>query len=111
MISPGDVVTCWFVGEVESKRRPVVVLSTRDYHRHRRDAIIGVLTSKFPSPLAPSDYVLLDWQQASLNKPTVFRAYLMTDPIRELKPAGRLSVRDWAGVQNAVRNAIQFGPE
>lgn len=71
-IQPGDVVTVEFPGATGTKRRPAVVLSTATYHTTRPDVILGLLTSQTSGAVHPSDYLLLDWQQAGLRKPSLF---------------------------------------
>jgi mRNA-degrading endonuclease toxin of MazEF toxin-antitoxin module len=46
MLTPGDIVTVDFPGVRGIKRRPAVVVSTKDYHNHRPDVIVGLLTSQ-----------------------------------------------------------------
>src|SRR5580704_12186856 len=53
-----------FPGAQLTKTRPAVVLSTEDYHRHRPDVVVGLITTQVPTPLAPADCAFLDWKQA-----------------------------------------------
>lgn len=96
-----------FPGATGVKRRPVVVLSSDNYHRTRPDVIIGVITSRLPSENVPTDHVLLDWSQAGLRVPSMFRAYLATVPQSAVSARiGHLSDRDWAAVRGCVKNAL-----
>ena len=63
MPDPGDVVTVDFAGAVGIKRRPAVIVSSSLYHAHRRDVIVGVITSQIAAAATPLDYVLQDWQR------------------------------------------------
>jgi len=49
-----------FPGAQTTKTRPAVVLSTEDYHRHRPDVVVGLITTQAPKPLAPTDCALRD---------------------------------------------------
>ena len=69
-MKPGDVVIVAFPGAQLTKTRPAIVLSTEDYHRHRPDVIVGIITTQTPQPLTPTDCALLDWKQAGLHAPS-----------------------------------------
>src|SRR3990172_6645475 len=106
MPEPGDVVTMDFVGAVATKRRPVVVVSSRLYHQHRPDVILGSLTTQVRSAVSPTDHVLLDWAEAGLHRPSAFRAYLGTALASRVEVIGRLSDRDWRAVQACLARAL-----
>ena len=92
-MNPGDLVIGAFPGVQSTKTRPAVVLSTRDYHRHRPDVIVGIITTQTPQVVAPTDCVLLDWNQAGLPAPSHFRLFLVTLPQREVRLIGRFPMR------------------
>ncbi len=105
--NPGDVVTLNFPGVATTKRRPAVVLSSDAYHAARPDAIVGLITSQTSAAIAPSDYLLQDWQAAGLRLPSAFRAFLITIPRSALiARIGRLSDADWQEVRARVRVAL-----
>ena len=106
MIRAGDVLVVSFPGATGLKRRPVVAVSTDVYHATRPDIIVAVLTSQIASATASTDYVLQDWDQAHLNRPTAFRAYLATVPAASVVAIGHLSARDWAEVRARLRLAL-----
>lgn len=106
MIEPGTVVVADFPGATGLKRRPCVVISSDSYHRTRPDVILGLVTSQLAGAVEPSDYVLTEWKSAGLRKPSAFRSFLFTLPRASVNSIGRLSDRDWQGVQSAVANAI-----
>ena len=87
-----------FPGAKVTKTRPAVVLSTEDYHRHRPDMVVGLITTQALKPLAPTDCVLRDWKQAGLHAESYFRLFPVTLPQREVRLTGRLSGSDWASV-------------
>ena len=94
-MKPGDVVVCAFPGARLTKTRPAVVLSTENYHRHRPDVVVGLITTQTPKPLVPTDCELRDWRQAGLRAPSFFRLFPVTLPQREVRLIGRLSDLDW----------------
>jgi len=107
-LKPGDVVVGLLPGAVETKIRPGGVIASEMYLAERPDVLVGILTTRQPSPAASSDYRLQDWQSAGLRAPSFFRAYLLTIHRSNLTVIGRLSQPDWAGVRQSVRNAIAF---
>jgi PemK-like, MazF-like toxin of type II toxin-antitoxin system len=106
MPDPGDVVVLNFPGAVRVKRRPAVVFSTPLYHAHRPDVIVGLLTTNVRAATAPTDYVLLDWAKPGLRQASAFRSYLVTVDRFGSALVGRLSDRDWQGVQGCLVRAI-----
>ncbi len=106
MLKAGDVVTADFPGVTGVKRRPAVVVSSETYHRHRPDVILSLLTTQLAHATGPTDYVLQDWSQAGIRRPSACRAFLATIPAATVAPIGRLSDRDWLEVQARLRAAI-----
>ena len=106
MIEPGKIVLADFAGATGVKRRPALVISTIRYHQTRPDVIIGVLTTQSASAKAPSDYLLQEWSQAGLHKPTAFRTFLNTAPITAVAEIGQVTELDWRGIQACLRLAI-----
>ena len=105
-MKPGDVVVCAFPGAELTKARPAVVLSTEDYHRHRPDVIVGLITTQPPNQQAPTDCALKNWKLAGLHSPSYFRLFLVTVPHRNVRTVGRLSHADWDSVQACFENGF-----
>ena len=70
MIEAGDVVVAFLPGARESKRRPAIVVSTRDYHNERPDVILAIITSRVEDANTEFDCVLFDWRDAGLRSPS-----------------------------------------
>ena len=102
-MKPGDVVIGAFPGAQITKTRPAVVLSTENYHQHRPDVIVGIITTQPPASMAPTDCALTDWKQAGLHAPSFFRLYPVTLRQREVRLIGRLSETDWTAVRACFR--------
>ena len=102
----GDVVIVNFAGVTGVKRRPAVVVSTKNYHLHRPDIIVGLLTSKVARATTPSDHLLQDWVAAGLRRPSAFRAFLLTLPASDARLIGHVSDRDWQEIQKCLEFAI-----
>jgi mRNA interferase MazF len=105
-LKPGDVVIGAFPGAQLTKTRPAVVLSSEDYHRHRPDVIVGIITTQAPASMAPTDCALKEWKQAGLHSPSYFRLYPVTLPQHEVRLIGRLSDSDWANVRLCFREGF-----
>jgi len=108
MIEAGDVVVAFLPGARESKRRPAVVISTRDYHNERPDVILAIITSRVEDADTTFDCVLFDWQDANLRSPSAVRSYLFTVEQEDLTRIGRLSDADWREVQARLKLAIEL---
>jgi hypothetical protein len=104
-LTAGDVVIAAFPGAQVTKTRPALVLSTSEYHRHRPDVILGLITTKPPEPLCPTDCQIRSWRAAGLHAPSCFRLYLVTLPQRDVRIIGRLAEDDW----REVRKRIEVG--
>ncbi len=102
---PGDVIIGVFPGAHVAKSRPAVVLSTGEYHKHRPDVIVSVITSRQPDPLCPTDCAIQNWKVAGLRAPSYFRLYLTTLLQRDVRFIGRLADGDW----NAVKIRVVLG--
>ena len=103
----GTVVTAEFQGVVTTKRRPAVVSSER-YQKERLDATLAVVTSQVSKAISPTDYILNDWQEANLNKPSAVRIFLFTLPQSKITEIGKLSEREWAKIKTRLQIAFDF---
>jgi len=75
-----------------------VVLSTPEYHQHRPDVIVGLITSRDAEPLCPTDCEITQWARAGLHVPSRFRLYVVTLRQRDVRVVGRLADEDWRSV-------------
>lgn len=107
MVESGDVVIVEFPGVQGVKRRPAVIVSSAAYHQTRPDVILGLITSQIAGAKHPSDYLLVDWNQANLRKPSAFRSFLVTMPVETVRVIGRLSGQDWSAVKRCLGKAIE----
>jgi hypothetical protein len=93
-------------GAVETKVRPAVVIASETYLVERPDVLVAILTTRIPSRVGATDYVLRDWQFAGLRAESCFRMYVITMYRSELNVIGHLSERDGIGVRVCVERAI-----
>lgn len=62
------------------------------------------ITSQIRRPLAFGEYVLKDWQQAGLLKPSVLKPLIATlEQTQIVKVMGQLSVTDQQGLEKALQ--------
>jgi mRNA interferase MazF len=97
-VNPGDLVIAAFPGAHLTKTRPAVVLSTPEYHLHRPDVVLGLITSRDAGPLSPTDSEIIHWARAGLHARSRFRLYIVTLNRREVRFIGRLAEEDWRNV-------------
>ena len=105
-MKPGELVVAMLPGAVETKVRPAVIIASETYLSERPDVIVGILTTKIPSPLASTDYLLRDWQVAGLRAKSCFRAYILTLHRSNVTVIGHLSSEDWTQVKHRVLRAF-----
>jgi mRNA-degrading endonuclease toxin of MazEF toxin-antitoxin module len=100
------VIVGTLAGAAETKVRPAVVIASDTYLVERPDVVVGILTTKMPTPPASTDYVLADWRPAGLRAQSCFRVYVMTIHRSNATVIGHLSERDWKEIQARVRIAF-----
>lgn len=90
-----------------TKTRPAIVISSSTYHAAYRDLLLVYVSSQISKALAPLDYVLKDWQQAGLPKPSFVRPKIAAiEPRLIVHQVGHLTVTDFGEVEHAVRLAM-----
>jgi mRNA interferase MazF len=89
--SRGDVILVDFVFSDErgSRKRPGVVVSSQEYHKGRREAIIAAITSQ-TGRLLTGDYLIGKWKEAGLLLPSVATGIIRT--IKQDMISGKLGV-------------------
>ncbi len=105
----GDVVLVSFpfTNLRTTKKRPAVVISDAAYQQGRPDVILMVITSQIRQPLAFGEYILQDWQQAGLLKPSVLKPLIATLEKRQIvKVMGQLSPTDQQGLHNTLQTIL-----
>lgn len=104
----GDVVLVKFVFADEKgvKQRPGLLVSSADYHRSRREAILAAITSRVGRSLV-GDYRLAEWQQAGLPLPSTVTGIIRTikqDMI--VRKLGTLPAEELANVESQLRRSL-----
>lgn len=104
----GEIVLVRFVlaDEKGAKRRPVVVLSTREYHVGRQELIVAAVTSNVER-LLPGDCMVTAWQAAGLPKPSLVTGILRTIKTTMIESSfGRLRPKDLSSVSAALSASL-----
>ncbi len=104
----GDVALVRFVfaDEQGAKRRPVLILSGREYHAGRQEMIVAAMTSNVMR-LLPGDVEIRDWQSAGLPTPSVAPGSVRTIKQSMIERGiGRVQPADLRTYQAALRQTL-----
>src|SRR5438093_7358946 len=76
----GDIVLVPFpfTDQTTAKKRPAIVVSSRAYHRDRRDVIVIAVTSQARPGPEIGESAVEGWKNAGLLKPSVVKPILAT---------------------------------
>ena len=103
---PWDIVLLPFpyTNLTSSKRRPAVVISPQSYNSGL-DIILLFLTSNLKSEQKEGDYILNEWQEAGLPKPSKTRMKIMTlDKDFVVKKIGEIQSLDRTELKQIFQN-------
>ena len=90
-----------------TKTRPAVVVSSELYHELRSELLLAYLSSRIAAADPRLDYILVDWKEAGLLKPTFMRPKIAAiESELVVYHTGVLSDRDLAGVDACLRRAL-----
>lgn len=101
----GDVVLLPFpfTNQAGTKKRPAVVVSSTVFGAVRPDLVVLAATSRLSNVPTALEYILGDWQQAGLPKPSMCKPVLLTiERALVVRKLGRLSTPDWQGVRRML---------
>jgi mRNA interferase MazF len=107
-LAAGDVVLVPFPfrDQLAERTRPAIVISASGYNQ-AGDVILAAVTTH--APRGALDYPLADWRMAGLQLPSTLRMLFATAAeARVVLRIGHLSDRDWAEVQDRVRQVFAW---
>ncbi len=107
----GDVVLIPFpfTDLTATKTRPAVVVSSPAYHAVRTELLLAYVSSQIAKATSPIDYVLKDWKQAGLPKPSFVRPKVAAiEPTLVVYQAGQLSAQDLNEMDHRLRLAMSL---
>jgi mRNA interferase MazF len=85
-----------------TKQRPALIISPDKYNLGG-DVIIVFITSQLDVAKRPGDYLIKEWQEARLPKPSMIRMKFATiSPSIVIKKLGRLTNKDIKNYQNVL---------
>ncbi len=102
----GDVVLVPFpfTDQTTSKKRPAIVVSSRDYNFNRPDLVLMAVTSQVKQPAPFGDTLVVHWEQAGLIKSSVMKPIFTTiEQGLVIKRLGQLAEED----EQALREVLQ----
>jgi mRNA interferase MazF len=105
----GDVVLVdfLFTSLTGTKRRPAVVVSSRQYNQRRLDVILVPVTSKLRSPLPFGETLITHWQKAGLLVPGATKPIPLTlEKTLVLRTLGRLEAADCTALEMTLRSVL-----
>ncbi len=105
----GDVLVCLFPfsNHAEYKKRPVVVISTEQYHAQKEDLIVLAITSKV-NKLLEFETVIEDWDDAGLFKSSGFKSLIFTIAKNKVHmKLGALTNKDKLKLVQTVKSIVQ----
>jgi len=89
------------------KTRPAVVVSSDIYHAARSELLLAYVSSQVSQANLTIDYVLADWANAGLLKPSFVRPKVAAiEPTLVVHRVGALSARDLLEVDRCLRRAM-----
>ncbi len=91
------------------KARPTVVVSGARFFRAEGKIIVAAITIHVAARSGPTNFHLVDWQEAGLLKPSVITSWLATlstDVI--LKKIGTLTKAQLGAFESALRAALEL---
>ena len=78
------------------RKRPALVISSREYNQATGELVIAQITGRVSAPERPGDYELEKWKEANLPGPAMVRSRLATLNISlVLRRLGTLSTDDF----------------
>ena len=93
-----------YIDSNQSKRRPVLIISTDTYNQSRSDVIVLPITSQYSSF---ESFYIKDWKEIGLARPSEIRYTILTIPQRFIvKKYGRLPRGSLLGVTKRIAEKI-----
>ncbi len=96
-----------FTDQSTTKKRPAVIVSSREYNNGRPDRIIMAITSRLHQVDKLGEDILVDWEGAGLLKPSVFKPILTTvENTLILRKLGQLQDEDQLILDRIIQDIL-----
>ena len=105
----GDVILVPFPfsNQTASKKRPAVIISSDAYNNVSLDIVIMAITSHIEKTIGIGEYLLQDWNNSGLLKPSAIKPAISTiEQTLVVRKLGALSHRDLVSLENAVKELL-----
>lgn len=97
-----------FTDGTATKRRPVVIVSGKDYNEKRDEVIVSLITSNVIRRIY-GDIVIKNWASAGLLFPSAVTGIITTIKKSLLeKKLGQLAIEDWLKVEDCMRKNLEL---
>ena len=109
--SRGDVILVPFPfsDQTTTKKRPAIVVSSNTYNNILQDIVIMAITGQIRSHLGVGEFLIEDWQDAGLLKPSAVKSAVSTIEQRlVMKILGRLSSKDLSTLEKALKELFDL---
>jgi mRNA-degrading endonuclease toxin of MazEF toxin-antitoxin module len=110
MIDLSAVMLSWFVRlfRREWANRPAVIISTRDYHQDRQEAIMAAITSNVDRLLV-GDVLISGWKAAGLLFPSTATAIIRTIKQTMIeRRLGSMPLPDMQAIEENLREVLDL---
>ncbi len=85
------------------RKRPALVISSRDYNQATGELVIAQITGRVSAPGRPGDSPVDDWKEANLPGPAMVRSRLATlETALVLRRLGKLTQNDFQRAHAAL---------
>lgn len=97
-----------FTDGTATKRRPVVIVSGKNYNEKRDEVVVSIITSNVIRRIY-GDIVIKNWASAGLLFPSTVTGIITTVKKSLLeKKLGRLDEEDWLKVEGCMRKNLEL---
>lgn len=105
----GDVVLVPFPfsDQSSSKKRPAIVISSIAHNATSRDIVIMAVSSQTQRPVSVFEFLINNWQEAGLLKPSAAKAAISTiDSSLVIRRLGALSPNDMGLLDASIKGLL-----
>ncbi len=96
-----------FTSQAASKKRPAVVVSSKDYNSTKPDVVVMAATSQLRSSGGVGEIWVTDWQNAGLLKPSAIKPVFATlEQTLVIRRLGALAPVDQETLRNSIRTLL-----
>ncbi|MBF0352182.1 MAG: type II toxin-antitoxin system PemK/MazF family toxin [SAR324 cluster bacterium] len=96
-----------FTDQTATKKRPAVVISSSLYQQSKPDVIVMAVTSQVRSAQLVGEFLIEDWKEAGLIKPSVGKPVITTlEQSMVLQQLGTLQSQDLQSLRKCLKTIL-----